>query len=369
MEKLPLTTNGKLDRKALPEPKGDAYASRGYEAPQGEIEAALAEIWAEALKLERVGRSDNFFELGGHSLSAVRLMAKTNRHFNQSLPLPLLFTAPNIAAFAKLISSEEATSFDILVPIQTNGDAPPVFGVPGAGGNVLSLQPLSRSLAAGRPFYGFQAIGLDGKRPPLDSVEQTAQANIAALKTIQPRGPYSLIGHSYGGVVAYEMARILLEQGEGISSLILLGTMAPAIMRSTFAQTEVAELVEACMAVADILGARPEVDVERLLRLSNEEKVYYIAGLLIDRGLEIAREEFTRFYHVYRANLLCYRAYMPRSLSREIDVSLYRGTEEHSDSLKVPPDYGWGHLLQRPIRIYDVEADHFSILKKVSITQ
>ena len=123
------------------------------------------------------------------------------------------------------------------------------------------------------------------------------------------------------------------------------------------------------MAVADILGARPEVDVERLLRLSNEEKVYYIAGLLIDRGLEIAREEFTRFYHVYRANLLCYRAYMPRSLSREIDVSLYRGTEEHSDSLKVPPDYGWGHLLQRPIRIYDVEADHFSILKKVSITQ
>jgi amino acid adenylation domain-containing protein len=368
MEKLPLTTNGKLDRKALPEPKGDAYAKREYEAPQGEIEAALAEIWAEALKLERVGRRDNFFELGGHSMSAVRLVAKSNRHFNQSLPLALLFTAPNIAAFAKLISNEEAQSFDILVPIQTNGDAPPVFGVPGAGGNVLSLQPLSRTLGSGQPFYGFQAVGLDGKRPPLDSVEQTAQANIAALKTIQPRGPYSLIGHSYGGVVAYEMARILLEQGEGISSLILLGTMAPEIMRNTFAQTEVAELVEACMAVADILGARPEVDVERLLRLPNEEKVYYIAGLLIDRGLEIDREQFTTFYRVYRANLLCYHAYTPRPLSREIDVSLYRATEGHSDSLKLPPDYGWGLLLQRPIRIYDVEADHFSILKKVSIT-
>src|SRR5262249_30787694 len=125
MEKLPLTTNGKLDRKALPEPEGDAYAKRGYEAPQGEIETKLAEIWAEVLKLERVGRHDNFFELGGHSLSAVRLMAKINGRFKQLLPLAVMFTAPNVAALAKLISSKEATSIDILVPIQTDGNAPP----------------------------------------------------------------------------------------------------------------------------------------------------------------------------------------------------------------------------------------------------
>jgi thioesterase domain-containing protein/acyl carrier protein len=318
---------------------------------------------------ETIGVNDNFFDLGGHSLSAAQLMAKTNRHFEQMLPLAALFTAPNIAAFAKLISNEDAPSFDILVPIQTNGDAPPVFAVPGVGGNVLSLEPLSKVLCANQPFFGLQAVGLDGKRPPLDSVEQTAQANIAALKTIQPGGPYSLIGHSYGGVVAYEMARILLEQGEGISSLILLDSMAPAIRWSNFAQDEVSELVEACMAVADIHGARPEVDVEGLRQLSNEEKVHYIADLLSDLGLEIDFEQFTAFYRVYRANLLCYRAYTPPPLSREIDVSLYRAMQGRPDRLNLPPDYGWGRLLQRSIRIYDVEADHFSILKKARIVQ
>jgi len=369
LDEMPLTPNGKLDRKALPAPEAGSVASRAYEAPQGEIEAALARVWSDVLRVERIGRHDNFFEIGGHSLIAVQLMAKTNSYFEQMLPLATLFTAPNVAALAKLISSEEAPSFDILVPIQTNGDAPPVFAVPGVGGNVLSLQPLSKALGARQPFYGLQAVGLDGKTPPFGSVEQTAQANIAALKTVQPGGAYSLIGHSYGGVVAYEMARVLLEQGEGISSLILLDSIAPSIKRSNFAHDEVAELVEACMAVADISGARPEIDVERLLRLSDEGKVHYIAGLLNDCGLEIDRKQFAAFYHVYRANLLCYRAYTPPSLSREIDVSLYRATEVHPDRLNLPPDYGWGRLLQSPVRIYDVEADHFSILKKVSITQ
>ena len=76
LEALPLTPNGKLDRKALPAPDGDAYATRGYEAPQGEIETRLAAIWAEVLKLDRVGRHDNFFELGGHSLLAVRVVTR-----------------------------------------------------------------------------------------------------------------------------------------------------------------------------------------------------------------------------------------------------------------------------------------------------
>jgi amino acid adenylation domain-containing protein/FkbM family methyltransferase len=369
LDEMPLTPNGKLDRKALPAPESGPAASRAYEAPQGEIEAALASVWSDVLRVERIGRHDNFFEIGGHSLLAVRLLAKTNRRFRQTLPLAALFTAPNIAALAKLISSEEAPSFDILVPIQTNGAAPPVFAVPGVGGNVLSLRPLSKALGANQPFFGLQAVGLDGKRPPLDSVEQTAQANIAALKTIQPGGPYSLIGHSYGGVVAYEMARILLEQGEGISSLILLDSIAPEVMQRNLDHDEVAELVEACTAVADINGARPEVDVEPLLRMSDEENVHYVAGLLNDRGLEIDREQFAAFYRVYRVNLLCYRAYTPPPLSRGIDVSLYRATQGRPDRLNLPPDYGWGRLLQRPIRIYDVEADHFSILKKARIIQ
>jgi pimeloyl-ACP methyl ester carboxylesterase len=249
---------------------------------------------------EKIGVNDNFFELGGHSLLAVQLMAKINRRFKQLLPLAVIYTAPNIAALAELISSEEATPIGILVPIQTNGDAPPVFGVPGVGGNVLSLQPLSRALGANQPFYGLQAVGLDGKTLPLNSVEQTAQANIAAVKTLQPLGPYSLIGHSYGGVVAYEMARILLEQAEQVSSLILLDSIAPSVMQEQPANDEATELFEACTTVANLYGAKLGIDLERLRQSSSGENVQYIVNLLNDGGVEINGEQFATLCSVYR---------------------------------------------------------------------
>ena len=87
LESLPLTANGKLDRKALPAPDSEAYARRRYEAPQGEMEAALAAIWAEVLKLERVGRQDNFFELGGHSLLAVRVVSRVRKLLGEEMTL------------------------------------------------------------------------------------------------------------------------------------------------------------------------------------------------------------------------------------------------------------------------------------------
>src|SRR5205823_4092960 len=93
MDSLPLTPNGKLDRKALPEPRSDAYAVQSYEAPEGEIETALAKIWAEVLKLDRIGRHDNFFELGGHSLLAVKLIERMRQHGLQ-VDVGALFATP-----------------------------------------------------------------------------------------------------------------------------------------------------------------------------------------------------------------------------------------------------------------------------------
>src|SRR3954453_3509623 len=116
---------------------------------------------------------------------------------------------------------------NLVVPIQPLGDAPQIFAIPGAGGNLRSLRPLARALGEEQPLFGLQAVGLDGRTQPPASVEQTARINVEAMKTFAP--PYSLIGHSYGGVVAYEMARILLEQGHEIDSLILLDSLAPRL--------------------------------------------------------------------------------------------------------------------------------------------
>ncbi|HLJ89057.1 MAG TPA: phosphopantetheine-binding protein, partial [Candidatus Angelobacter sp.] len=99
LEKLPLTPNGKVDRKALPEPEGEAYAQQVYEAPEGEIERILAGIWAELLKVERVGRHDNFFALGGHSLLAIHLKERLNRAGLRS-DVRMIFANPTLAEFA-----------------------------------------------------------------------------------------------------------------------------------------------------------------------------------------------------------------------------------------------------------------------------
>jgi thioesterase domain-containing protein len=265
-----------------------------------------------------------------------------------------------------LVTNRDAAPGGILVPIQPNGDARPVFGVPGAGGSVLSLHPLSRALGAGQPFYGLQAVGLDGRTPPLDSVGETAIANIAALKQVQPAGPYSLLGHSYGGVVAYEMARVLLEQGEDVASLTLLDVRAPSAMQEAFDHDESNALLDACTVAANASGTNVEIDLDGLRQLPDDAKIQYLVGLLNDHGVESNAEQFNALYNVYRANLRCYRNYAPLPLSRDIEVSLYRATQAAQHGA-VPRDYGWTQLLRAPIRIHDVDADHFSILKKVTI--
>jgi amino acid adenylation domain-containing protein len=111
MERMPLTANGKLDRKALPVPGGGAYAVRGYEAPQGEIEMRLAQIWADVLKIDRFGRNDNFFELGGHSLLAMQVMVRIRRVFELELPVRSMFEADTIAGLAGELQKAQALGF------------------------------------------------------------------------------------------------------------------------------------------------------------------------------------------------------------------------------------------------------------------
>jgi acyl carrier protein len=112
LEAMPLTPNGKLDRKALPAPADDAYARRGYEAPSGATEEALAEIWSEVLRLERVGRWDHFFELGGHSLMAVQVVSRVRQALGVELPLGDVFEHPVFAALADHVLDLQLARFD-----------------------------------------------------------------------------------------------------------------------------------------------------------------------------------------------------------------------------------------------------------------
>ena len=229
LDSLPLTLSGKLNRRALPPlEESNALATKDLIAPRDTLEEQLVKLWTTILQVKTVGVTDNFFELGGDSLLAARLFAQIHNRFGKNLPLSTLFVSPTIEQLANVLRESDAeAAWSSLVPIQPHGSKPPLFCVHAAGANVLIYRPMSRHLGDDQPVYALQAQGLDGRQEPLRRVEDMAVRYVKEIRTFQPDGPYYLLGASFGGLVAYEMAQQLLSQGQKIAFLGLLNTDCP----------------------------------------------------------------------------------------------------------------------------------------------
>ena len=220
---LPLTPNGKIDRLALP-PPGEEAPDGMSEAvrPRNRLELQLSAIWEQVLGVTPIGVRDNFFDLGGHSLLALQLFRAIEQTFGQRLPMSLLLQAPTIALLAEALGQAGCSiRWDSLVAIQPRGSRPPIFLVPGVGGNVLVFARLAKQLGQQQPVYGLQARGLDGEARPFTRVEEMAAHYVKEIRTVRPKGPYFIAGTCTGGVVAYEMAQQLVGQSEEVMLAIM----------------------------------------------------------------------------------------------------------------------------------------------------
>jgi amino acid adenylation domain-containing protein len=239
---LPLNSNGKVDRAALPSPDERSSSAREYLAPRDELERRLCEIWEDSLGVSRVGLRDSFFDLGGHSVVAVKLSNEVYRTFGVRLPLATLFECPTVESFARRLSelgqraADAASSerWSTLVKIQPRGSLPPFFCVSGVGGNPMNLRHLAAALGNDQPFYGLQFRGVDGKHVPHRRVLDMAQEFLADVKRVQPEGPYYLGGYSAGGLAAYEMARLLHDEGERVGLVVFFDTLNPVMQPWSF---------------------------------------------------------------------------------------------------------------------------------------
>ena len=262
MDTIPLNPNGKVERSALPVPEiGRADLEDEYVAPRTPLERDLVAIWCEVLGVQECGIEDSFFELGGNSLLTTRVMSEMKKRCGIDLPLRALFEEPTIAGLSSRVEPREglpdttgaadgagATArsgangvekrryselFDAcLIPMQPRGTRPPLFLVAGAHANeddfLRFVGQLLPHMGSDQPIYGFKARGLDGRQEPHRSAEEMARDYLQELLEFRPEGPYLLAGNCVGGVVAFEMARLLHAQGHDVALTALLDTIMPS---------------------------------------------------------------------------------------------------------------------------------------------
>ena len=341
--RLPLTSNGKVDREALPATEGAGTGLReSFVAPRDTLELQLMELWEEVLNLKRIGVTENFFDIGGNSLSAVRLMAQVYKLFGKELPLATLFENGTIEKLAGLLRMEkDGALWSPVVEIQPHGTRRPVFFIHPSGGGVLGYIHLSRRLGADQPFYGLQNPGLYGETPRA-SVAEMAAEYVEALRRVQPEGPYQLGGWSLGGLIAYEAAQQLLEVGEHVSLLALLDTKCP-VFKGEREEIEQAELLsELAVALTRFYGRNVLSLYDDLRGLANEEQLPFLLeemkkAHVVSPGTGLMH--LRRFVEVYSANTKAALDYTPRPYPGR--VTLFRASEITPEVFRENPKV-WG---------------------------
>ncbi len=239
----PLLLNAEIVRNFTSSPLSSTLTQgdRTYIPPRDQTEFQLTLIWEQVLEVRPISIQANFFELGGHSMLALRLFTLIKQTFGKDLPLPTLFQAPTVEKLAQLIKEHlegSSGAWSALVPLQPYGSHHPIFCVHGIGGNVIDLYKLAHHLGPDYPFYGIQALGVDGSHQPLNSIKAMASLYIEEIRKVQPEGPYFLAGNSMGGVVAFEMAQQLFQQNQKVGLLAFLDTYGPIYYQPiTFSRT------------------------------------------------------------------------------------------------------------------------------------
>jgi amino acid adenylation domain-containing protein len=361
VDNLPLTLNGKVDRRALPIPEYQRQdATNEPVAPRDDIEVQLTAIWQRLLGVQNISIQDNFFELGGHSLIAVRLFAEIEQIWGQNLPLATLFQQQTIEELAGVLRQEEwSAPWSSLVLIQTGEEKPPLFCIHPVGGNILEYYTLANYLGQDRPIYGLQSQGLDGKQQPLRTIEDMASHYIQEIQTVQPHGPYFLTGYSFGGLVAFEIAQQLRAAGEEIGLLALLDSSAPNLpnLRPSFTQS---------------LG----IHINNLFQLTFKEQSSYILDRVAYRFNSKDEEDFLakslykledltpQLLNILNCNIQAGEDYIAKKYSGKI--VLFRCQVQDLEHY-LHPEFGWTDLVDGGVEIHPIPGPHFRMLKEPRI--
>jgi thioesterase domain-containing protein/acyl carrier protein len=351
LDTLPLTPNGKLDTRALPPPE---YTAREYRAPANAVEKVLAGIYAQVLGLERVGVDDSFFDLGGDSLSAMRVVAAINSRLDAHLPVRTLFHAPSVRSFSKQLGRHASEVEVVPIDVLNEGVGVPLFCIHPGGGVSWPYQALSNYLDC--PIIGIQRVLQDEETEPR-SICDMAKDYADRIQKFHPAGPYNLLGWSFGGVVAHELAIELQRRGCVIGRLILLdaepsndSSVTPALLENNLLEE-----------VLRFYG----VDIPE----QDEPLTYEQVEQLIREHGAVEFSRYKQFVDLIAQNLKSsmslHRAHEPAVFDGDMIIFSALRDEEHLSS---PLLQSWRPYVAGDITEYSIDCTHKDMLTTESLS-
>jgi amino acid adenylation domain-containing protein len=368
LNELPLTANGKIDHKSLAVlvEANTQFVDRPFIPPRTRTERRIGEIWKSAMKADAVSVQDNFFECGGNSLIAVALINRINKEFGSALPLQVLFESTTVEKLAQRVDDETGEPLSRLVPLQPEGQGRPVHCWPGLGGYTMNLRLLAGKMGTDQPFYGVQAHGINEGETPYPTIREMALRDVEAIRLLQPEGPYTLWGYSFGARVAFEAAYQLEQSGERVENLFLIAPGSPKV-RAADGSAYGTESAYSNKGYVTILfsvfaGSITDPALQDCLRVAKDEESFasFISEFknldidLVKRIADIVRQTYEFEY--------TFRELADRRLSAPVTIFKAQGDDysfiENSS----------GYSSQAPA-VIELEADHYSILKEPDIDE
>ncbi|WP_262487635.1 non-ribosomal peptide synthetase [Flavobacterium tructae] len=369
LDVMPLTSNGKLDKKSLPDPDGSELLSKEYVAPRNETEEQLAVIWQETLGIDKVGIQDNFFELGGHSLLVIKLVALINEVFSTDFSINTVFEHATIAEFVANIHSEDHFKNSVMVPLQEKGSRKAIFLTPPGSGTVNCFIELTKLLGKNQPVYAFQCPGLYGESPISESIEEMASGFITEMQKKDPHGPYRLGGYSFGATVAYEMALQLRNNGFHVEELLIFDGR---ILNEDNSEINEDELFrEFLKEQTAIFGEDFDFSILALEDKSKEEQLESLSKLLRESEFKISDQELRGRLEVsfYNENY-SYLNKVEEKLDAKIVLFKSAYVEKYGEIFfNDNDDYGWNEYTNKEIIVHSISTTHGALLNKENVEQ
>ncbi|MER9396197.1 MULTISPECIES: amino acid adenylation domain-containing protein [unclassified Mesorhizobium] len=336
------------------------------------LDRQIAAVYRDILGLEDVAATDSFFDLGGDSLSALSVIDRIEQLTGERLAVSLLLEHQTPSGLAIALSKiRGSVRPNALVPIQTGGSRTPLFCPHPFGGHVLLYTPLAKALGADQPLFGLQARGLNGEAKPHLSIAEMAGEYIEAIKSVQPRGPYQLVGLSMGGSIAWEMGCQLRDAGDEVAIVGLLDAKAlhkdeehtSSRYHRLLGNRRIPDWLSEQAVTLSVLFPALKKHWRKLDSIKRECQVTALldfgkqAGNVPDMG----ETQFNNILAVAEANKIALREYTPRvNDSRSVLFAARKGLRTSTN--EPDGDLGWKQFARARLEIHEVPGDHYTMV-------